>query len=333
MEYVITRKDDELQHHGIKGQKWGIRRYQKKDGSLTVLGRHRYKTDKEFKKTIDRQKALEKARAAKEAKKTEAEKKAEILKSVDPEVLYKNKDLLTTQELNDRILRIDTEARLAAKIPEKKTGMDAVNDKMNKVANTLNNATNMLQKVDNAYSTVAKSSIGKTLAKQLGLETPKKEFDYADFVKNINKKSNQEVADAAKRAINESLLKKNVKDLQNAAGGSDSSKTSGDNSSSTKSVDSGSSGSSSSSNPSNNATNNSGNSSGSSAKASSKTETWTGTVEGEGTSRFTGWKSDNRGYEDATWRDVSTNSTEYSNQARIGQSYVNSFLLEDKSKK
>lgn len=29
----------ELYHYGIKGQKWGVRRYRKKDGSLTRLGK------------------------------------------------------------------------------------------------------------------------------------------------------------------------------------------------------------------------------------------------------------------------------------------------------
>ena len=33
---------DELYHHGIKGQKWGIRRYQNEDGTLTAEGRKRY---------------------------------------------------------------------------------------------------------------------------------------------------------------------------------------------------------------------------------------------------------------------------------------------------
>ena len=35
----------ELYHHGIKGQKWGVRRYQNKDGSLTPKGKKRYQNE------------------------------------------------------------------------------------------------------------------------------------------------------------------------------------------------------------------------------------------------------------------------------------------------
>ena len=34
-------RKDELMHYGVKGMKWGVRRYQKKDGSLTKLGKRR----------------------------------------------------------------------------------------------------------------------------------------------------------------------------------------------------------------------------------------------------------------------------------------------------
>lgn len=33
---------DYIAHHGIKGMRWGVRRYQNPDGSLTSEGRIRY---------------------------------------------------------------------------------------------------------------------------------------------------------------------------------------------------------------------------------------------------------------------------------------------------
>lgn len=36
--YFRQQEKNALMHHGIKGQKWGVRRYQNEDGSLTSEG-------------------------------------------------------------------------------------------------------------------------------------------------------------------------------------------------------------------------------------------------------------------------------------------------------
>lgn len=41
--YDIVKEAD-LTHHGIKGMKWGVRRFQNADGSLTTAGKKRYQT-------------------------------------------------------------------------------------------------------------------------------------------------------------------------------------------------------------------------------------------------------------------------------------------------
>ena len=81
MTYVIIY-GGELCHHGIKGQKWGVRRFQNADGSLKAAGRERYTEDgsggKKPRLTIKRSVARAKAADEKrEAKNARAEQKRE----------------------------------------------------------------------------------------------------------------------------------------------------------------------------------------------------------------------------------------------------------------
>lgn len=60
--------ETELYHHGIKGQRWGIRRFQKKDGSLTTAGKKRYDDTPE----LNKQKQMMESAKARYAKSKDA---------------------------------------------------------------------------------------------------------------------------------------------------------------------------------------------------------------------------------------------------------------------
>lgn len=77
---------DELYHHGIKGMKWGVRRFQKTDGTLTSAGKKRYADDGAVPKKTKHRQNLEanykaKGMTAKEAE-AAASKRIKIEKTV-----------------------------------------------------------------------------------------------------------------------------------------------------------------------------------------------------------------------------------------------------------
>lgn len=140
---------EEVIHWGIKGMRWGVRRYQNPDGSLTPAGKKRYAKDiatlKEenakldaqikAKKAADRTKArVEKLLADNEAKKkalrgegddaakkttakADGDQKTETPKKERP--VAKTAAEMTTQELQERVNRIRLEQEYARLNPEK----------------------------------------------------------------------------------------------------------------------------------------------------------------------------------------------------------------------
>lgn len=87
MEYEV------LKHHGIRGMRWGVRRYQNKDGSLTAKGKKRYASEME--KLNEREKTIKnKLRTKAKMDKLEAKRKA----VEEQEALLKGKKKASTEE-------------------------------------------------------------------------------------------------------------------------------------------------------------------------------------------------------------------------------------------
>ena len=68
---------DELCHSGIRGMRWGIRRYQNSDGSLTTAGRKRYSTGKHH-SIFTRKKTTSKVKAKPAAEKPKQKSVSEM---------------------------------------------------------------------------------------------------------------------------------------------------------------------------------------------------------------------------------------------------------------
>lgn len=205
----ITEDELILYHYGIKNQKWGVRRFQNKDGSLTPAGEKRYGTVANFNKV---QRAEAKAKKDAEKARIKANVEGEISKirqkyGLEETTKSKTKPKLDSELSNDELKAKLERARMMSEL-----------DKL--TPKQVGKGEKFLNAVKDTAVPILKDSLKEPITKYL-----KNKFSEAlgvdkETVESMSKKLAQQAQDAENRAkiatANERMRKYNEEAKQRA---------------------------------------------------------------------------------------------------------------------
>jgi ATP-dependent Lon protease len=168
---------DELYHYGIMGMKWGIRRYQNPDGTLTPEGKRRQIIKDNLREKKAAKVHMKEVNKDRKRRENFERRKAAIAK--DPDRLRKNLDLFTDDEIQSAIKRIEWSNKISDLNNSKIEKGKIKADKILSYGDTLNSILNFVN-----------SPVGRGVRGAMGLST-EKYFDFKqrdDIANEIAKK-------------------------------------------------------------------------------------------------------------------------------------------------
>lgn len=165
MDTIFIPHSDYLAHHGIKNQKWGQRRFQNYDGSLTSEGRKRYGVgESNLSKREKKQAEKAKVKAAKERAKANSKKKADAQKAAEqkqkrmdylrdhPEKIYKYRKDLTQDDVTEIMQKVKFDRSLQ---DIRKDEIDRGMKKIDRIKRNFDTANNIYSTGKNTYNNIA----------------------------------------------------------------------------------------------------------------------------------------------------------------------------------
>ena len=215
-------EDSFLEHHGILGQKWGIRRFQNYDGTLKAAGKKRRSEDRVQKREERKAARAEKKEAKAQAKAEKAKADLEAAKkraiaNADLNEIMKLRGSMTTDELKEASARALAIGQVNKNMPKEKSKIDKVIDTLGtgkKAIDAIADAHQSLQSLRKEFGLDVKSILNDKDDGQMTIDdwANNKDPDIFDRIKSATGKIAKDAANKASEAYQQKKTEKQLKE-------------------------------------------------------------------------------------------------------------------------